>query len=57
MNDFLIFGTVAAGSFSSGYLLNTLGWSQINLLMLPIIGAVLLLLLWLHLTGNHKSAQ
>lgn len=57
MNDFLIFGTVAAGSFSSGYLLNTLGWSQINLLMLPVIGVVLLLLFWLHLTGNHRSAQ
>ncbi|TDQ39019.1 MFS transporter [Thiopseudomonas denitrificans] len=57
MNDFLIFGTVAAGSFSSGYLLNTLGWSQINLFMLPVLGAVLLLLWWLHLTGTHRSAQ
>lgn len=57
MNDFLIFGTVAVGSFSSGYLLNTLGWNLINLSMLPVIGAVLLLLLWLHLSGNHRSAQ
>lgn len=50
MNDFLIFGTVAAGSFSSGYLLNEIGWISINLYMLPVIGAVLLLLLWLRLT-------
>lgn len=60
MNDFLIFGTVAAGSFSSGYLLNNIGWFKINLFMLPVIAAVLLLLLWLQLTGNragYRSAQ
>ncbi|MBS7326209.1 MAG: MFS transporter [Thiopseudomonas sp.] len=50
MNDFLIFGTVACGSFGSGYLLNEVGWISINLYMLPVIGAVLLLLLWLRLT-------
>lgn len=50
MNDFLIFGTVAVGSFSSGYLLNQVGWTLINLYMLPVVAAVLLLLLWLRLT-------
>ena len=47
MNDFLIFGTVAACSFSSGMLLNTLGWVKINLFMLPLLGVGLLLLGWL----------
>lgn len=51
-NDFLVFGTTALGSFSSGLLINHLGWNGINLAMLPILGGVLLMLLWLHLTKN-----
>jgi len=41
LNDFLIFGTVAAASFFSGHLLNTAGWDTINLYLMPIIAAVL----------------
>ncbi len=44
LNDFLVFGTVAMASFSSGRLLNTSGWSTINTLMLPLAAAVLVLL-------------
>ncbi|NYT22994.1 MFS transporter [Alcaligenaceae bacterium] len=44
LNDFLVFGTVAAASFSSGHLLNTGGWETVNTLMFPMIGFVLLLL-------------
>ena len=44
LNDFLVFGTVAAASFSSGHLLNTGGWNVVNTLMFPLIGAVLALL-------------
>jgi len=42
LNDFLIFGTVAAASFFSGHLLNTAGWDTINLYLLPIVAVVLL---------------
>ncbi|MFA7668901.1 MAG: MFS transporter [Burkholderiaceae bacterium] len=44
LNDFLVFGTVAVASFSSGHLLNTGGWETVNTLMFPLIGFVLLLL-------------
>ena len=44
LNDFLVFGTVACASFGAGRLLNSAGWAQINLLMLPLIGVTLLLL-------------
>jgi len=47
MNDFLVFGTVAVASFSSGQLLNIGGWDVLNTLMLPLIAAVLLMLAWL----------
>ena len=46
LNDFLVFGTVAAASFSSGRLLNTSGWDTINTLIFPLVTAVLMLLMW-----------
>jgi MFS family permease len=34
-NDFLVFGTTAIGSFSSGQLLANYGWSAVNLVVYP----------------------
>src|SRR6202158_51848 len=34
-NDFLVFGTMAVGSFSSGQLLASYGWSAVNLVVYP----------------------
>jgi MFS family permease len=34
-NDFLVFGTMAAGSFSSGQLLANYGWSAVNMVVYP----------------------
>jgi MFS family permease len=45
LNDFLIFGTVAATSFFSGSLLNSAGWDVINWLVFPAVAIVLLPLL------------
>src|ERR1700722_9751470 len=36
-NDFLIFGTMAVGSFSSGQLLANYGWSAFNLVVYPLV--------------------
>jgi len=44
LNDFLVFGTVAAASFASGRLLDTEGWNTINAAMLPLVGVVLVML-------------
>src|SRR5690606_28810915 len=44
LNDFLVFGTVAIASFSSGRLLNAGGWETVNTLMFPLVGAVLIML-------------
>ena len=48
-NDFLIFGSVALSSFSSGQLLATQGWSRLNIWTLPIVGFIILALIWLWL--------
>ena len=44
LNDFLVFGTVAAASFSSGQLLNASGWHTINLLLFPPVLLALVML-------------
>ncbi len=43
-NDFLIFGMMAIGSFSSGQLLANYGWSAVNLVVYPpvLVGLVVL---------------
>lgn len=56
LNDFLVFGTVAAASFGSGRLLNSSGWETINGLMLPLIALVLALLGWLAWRNRQQSA-
>jgi len=45
-NDFLVFGTMAIGSFASGQLLTDYGWPMVNKVVLPLvlIGLVVLLL-------------
>jgi hypothetical protein len=34
-NDFLVFGMMAIGSFSSGQLLASYGWSAVNMVVFP----------------------
>ncbi|MGF1620599.1 MAG: MFS transporter [Rhodomicrobiaceae bacterium] len=46
VNDFLVFGTVAIASFSSGALLNASGWASINWLVFPAVALALVPLLW-----------
>ncbi len=45
-NDFLIFGTMAVGSFSSGALLARYGWTAVNEVVFPVVLIAALLLAW-----------
>jgi MFS family permease len=45
-NDFLVFGSMAIGSFSSGALLSTYGWTAVNEVVFPVIFLAALLLAW-----------
>jgi MFS family permease len=45
-NDFLIFGSMAVSSFSSGQLLAHVGWQWLNAVMFPILLAAGALLMW-----------
>ncbi len=54
-NDFLVFGTMVIGSFSSGHILTDYGWNTVNLLVFPPVAAGGLALLWYSWT--HKRSQ
>jgi MFS family permease len=45
-NDFLVFGSMAIGSFSSGTLLENYGWSTVNSVVFPVVLAAAALLAW-----------
>jgi MFS family permease len=45
-NDFLVFGSVAVASFSSGQILSVGGWESVNWLVFPPILVVLGLIAW-----------
>ncbi len=51
-NDFLIFGTMAVGSFSSGQILANSGWSAVNMVVLPPVALALAALL---LTARRRD--
>jgi MFS family permease len=55
-NDFLIFGTMAVGSFLSGAMLAHFGWYLVNLVMLPVVAAAAVMLAWLALRERPRLA-
>ena len=45
-NDFLVFGSMAIGSFSSGALLVNFGWAAVNEVVFPVVLTAAALLAW-----------
>jgi MFS family permease len=55
-NDFLVFGLVAVASFSSGALMDAMGWEAVNLAMAPFLAFAGAALIWLLLSGPRREA-
>jgi MFS family permease len=55
-NDFMVFSSVTAASFGSGYLLNRFDWAAVNLGVLPLIAIVVVLLIWLMMRPREATA-
>jgi MFS family permease len=55
-NDFLVFGTMAVASFSSGQLLASFGWAAVNYVVFPTILAAAVLLAWRKLRDRPVAA-
>jgi MFS family permease len=45
-NDFLIFGSMAIGSFVSGSMLAHFGWYLVNVVMFPVVAVAGVMLAW-----------
>ncbi|HMN73536.1 MAG TPA: MFS transporter [Rhodoblastus sp.] len=56
-NDFVIFGTIAVGSFASGQMLAQGGWSLVNLVVFPLAAIALVSLVWLALRPAQSLAE
>ena len=56
VNDFLVFGAMAVGSFSSGQILANYGWTAVNEVGLPIIITAGGLLAWVTLARREEVA-
>ena len=56
-NDFLIFGTMAIGSFVSGAMLAHFGWYLVNLVMLPVVAAAGVMLAWLAIREISRNRR
>jgi predicted MFS family arabinose efflux permease len=56
-NDFLVFGAMAIGSFSSGQILAMLGWSAVNGVVVPVIATAATLLVWLALRDRVRQPR
>jgi len=55
-NDFLVFGTMAIGSFSSGQLLAHYGWSTVNEVIFPLVAIAGVALVWHARRENRVAA-
>jgi len=55
-NDFLIFGSMAIGSFSSGQLLANSGWQAVNQVVFPVVFVAGAMLLWGVLRKRQRLA-
>lgn len=55
-NDLTIFLVGLAASLSAGVLQNTVGWQNLNMLLLPWLGLAAAAILWLGSKGKGKQA-
>ena len=46
VNDFFVFGAAAVSSILSGVVQTTLGWEAVNLSTIPLLGLVIIAILW-----------
>ncbi len=57
LNDFLVFGLVAAASFSSGALLDGYGWPTVQYAMIPALTVAAISLAWLAFRQRPSSGR
>jgi predicted MFS family arabinose efflux permease len=54
-NDFLVFGSMAIGSFASGKVLAVYGWAVVNGLVFPVVLSAAAMLLWIAARARRNT--
>jgi MFS family permease len=54
-NDFLVFGSMAIGSFASGNVLAAFGWATVNEIVFPVVLLAGAMLIWLTLRERRRA--
>ncbi len=57
LNEQLVFGSMALASIGSGVLLQMIGWRAVNFLLLPVVGAAIILLVWGHSRQHRQNKR
>jgi MFS family permease len=54
MNDMMVFGLAAISTLSSGYMLENIGWNNMNNFVIILLGILLLVVLWYVKVRDNK---
>jgi hypothetical protein len=54
-NDFLVFGSMAIGSFASGKVLAIYGWAVVNGLVFPVVLSAAAMLVWIAVRARRNA--
>jgi len=57
MNDFVVYGLTALSTLTSGYMLETIGWLNMNKINFVILGALLMVTLWYVITERKTFGR
>lgn len=57
LNEFIVFGMVAAGALTSGVIHNALGWTAVNLAAVPLIVIAFAAILWLRSLSRREIVR
>ena len=57
INDFIVFGTMAISSVTSGALVSTSGWEAMNAAVLPLLAVIAAAVLWLQHLRRRRAAR
>ncbi len=57
LNDLFVFGTVTITALTSGYLHEHLGWTMLNILVVPVVVIALVAVLWMHRARFSLAAR
>ena len=55
-NEFIVFGTIATGTLTSGAMQHSFGWSGVNLAVIPMIALIIGVTIWLWRLQRPASA-